>query len=100
MYKNSKLYSIISYITWIGWIIAFVARDKNDPLVRRHVNQALILNLASTVVSLLARIGGAMGIICFVLDLALLVLYIMGIIKAAKMSEEPLPLVGGLEIIH
>ena len=45
MYRHSKLYAVISYITWIGFIIAMVARDPADPLVRRHLNQALIINL-------------------------------------------------------
>ena len=55
MYRHSKLYAVISYITWIGFIIAMVARDPADPLVRRHLNQALLINLIETVSRILAR---------------------------------------------
>ena len=38
MYRHSRLFSVISYITWIGWVIALALRDKGDPLVHRHIN--------------------------------------------------------------
>ena len=100
MEKNSKLFAIVAYITWIGWIISFLARDKNDAFVRHHVNQALILNIVGIVINLIARIGGIIGTICGVISLACLVLVIMGIVRAAKLSTDPLPLVGGIELIH
>ena len=99
MYKNSKLYAAISYLTWIGWVIALVLRDNNDPLVRRHLNQALILNIVESVGTILVRIGGIFGIIGEVIDLVCLVLFIMGIVRALKMSEEPLPLIGDITLI-
>ena len=99
MYKNSRLYSVISYITWIGLIVAFILHDKNDTLVRRHINQALILNLAETVSRVLYRIGGLFGVVAWVIDVVVFVLFIMGIIRAFKMSEEPLPIIGGWDLI-
>ena len=99
MNKNTKLYSVLSYITWIGWLIAMFARDKNDETVRHHVNQALVLNLASTLISILARIGGVIGWICFACDIVILVFWIMGIIRAAKLSTEPIPIIGGIQLI-
>ena len=41
MYKNTKLCSVISYITWVGFIIAFLIRDQEDEMVKHHLNQAL-----------------------------------------------------------
>ncbi len=99
MYKHSRLYSVISYITWIGFIIAFVKYDRDDSLVRRHLNQALCINILESVGTLLARWGGIFGIAGEVLDVAVLILFIMGIYRAVKMSEEPLPLIGQFEFI-
>ena len=58
MNTHTRLFSVISYITWIGWIIAFVFRDKNDKITLQHVNQALALNIVGILVSLGSRLGG------------------------------------------
>ncbi len=99
MYKNSRLYAVISYITWVGFIIALVKYDRNDTLVRRHLNQALCINIIETIGTLMSRFGGILGTIGTVLDVLTFILFIMGIYRAAKMSEEPLPIVGQFEII-
>ena len=99
MNKRSKGLAIASYITWIGWLIAFFKRDRSDTLVRRHMNQALILNLIATVTSVIGRFGGIFRTVYFVVDLAVLVLIIMGILRASKGSEEPLPVIGGYTLI-
>lgn len=99
MNKRSKLWSVLSYITWIGWLVAFFARDRGDTLVRRHINQALVLNLLASVGSFLTRLGGLFAIIGEIVDIAILVLSIMGIVRACKLSEEPLPLIGGIELL-
>ena len=100
MYRHSKLYAVISYITWIGFVIALIARDPGDPLVRRHLNQALIINILETVARLLARIGGVFGFASDLIDLVCLVLFFMGIYRAFKMDETPLPVIGDIELIH
>ena len=94
MYKNSKLFAVISYITWVGFVISFLMRDREDTLVRRHLNQALIINLIGTVGTFLTRVGGFFAIGGDILGIACLVLSIMGIVRAFKMSEEPLPYIG------
>lgn len=100
MNKHTKLYSVISYITWIGWILALLLRDKDDAMVRHHLNQALILNIASLVCGLLTRIGGLFGTVGTLLDIAVFVLCIMGIVRAAKLSDEPLPVIGQYHLIN
>ncbi|MBR4529743.1 MAG: hypothetical protein IKO80_05630 [Lachnospiraceae bacterium] len=99
MNENSKLFAIISYITWIGFIVALVARDKNDSLVRRHLNNALILNIISTVAGLVGQIGGILSILGGIVGIACFVFMIIGIVRAAQASEEPLPVIGGIELI-
>ncbi|MBR1457595.1 MAG: hypothetical protein IJ594_10625 [Oscillospiraceae bacterium] len=99
MNKNTKLFSVISYITWIGWIAAFVLSEKDDKLVRHHLNQALVINIIETVGTFLTRMGGLFAVIGEIVDLAVLVFFIMGIVRAAKLSDEPLPLIGDIHLI-
>ena len=81
MYRNSRLYAVISYITWVGFVIAMFARDPADPLVRRHLNQALLINILETISRALSRFA-FFSPVAFILDLAALVLFIMGIFRA------------------
>ena len=99
MYRHSRLFSVISYITWIGFAIAVIARDPADPLVRRHLNQALLINILSTVSNILGRMrlfsfaSNILGIVC-------LVFLLMGIYRAIRMDSRPLPFIGEIELIH
>lgn len=99
MNKNSKLCAVISYITWIGWIIAFVLHDKKDSFVRQHLNQALVLNIIGFVTGLITRLGNVFGAICTVIDVVVLVLCILGIVRAAQGKDEPLPVIGTINLL-
>ena len=102
MNKHTKLYSVISYITWIGWLIALFARDKDDEMVKQHLNQGLVLNLVTLVTSIITRYvsNGVIASVCGIIDLAAFILCIMGIVRAVKLSDQPLPLVGGIKLIN
>ena len=99
MNKNTKLYSVISYITWIGFLAAFFLSEKDDRMVRHHLNQALVINILETIGTIISRLGGVFGLLGSLIDLAILVFFIMGIVRAAKLSDEPLPLIGGFHLI-
>lgn len=99
MNKNTKLFSVISYITWIGWLVALFLSEKDDKLVRHHLNQALVINIIETVGGILIRMGGIFAVIGEIVDIAVLVLFIMGISRAAKLSDEPLPVIGDIHLI-
>ena len=99
MYRHSRLYAVISYITWIGFVVSLVGRDPADPLVRRHLNQALLINILETISRILGRFA-IFGPVTFIIDLAVLVFFFMGIIRALNMDSRPLPLIGEIELIH
>ena len=99
MYSHTKLYSVISYITWVGWIISFILHDRRDMLTRTHLNQALILNICETISNILGRFDGFLGWAGNIISVAVLILWIMGIVRAFKMSDEPLPLIGELKLL-
>lgn len=99
MNKNTKLFSVISYITWIGWIIAFAMRDRDDKMVSHHVNQALVINIVETIGTVLIKIGGVFGVVGEIVDVAVLVFLIMGIVRACRLSDEPLPVIGDIKLV-
>lgn len=98
--NGNKGLAIASYITWIGFLIALFVRDKNDTLVRQHLNQALILNIIATVCSVVARIGGIFATVAGIISIVSFVFWVWGLIRAIKGSEEPLPLIGGIKLFN
>ena len=98
---DSKATGIVAYISIIGWIIAYFAGDREG--AKFHLNQALVLDLSMIVVSfatsLLAFIPLLGGLVGGLLGLAMFVLWIMGIVYAAKEEEKELPLIGMIKLL-
>jgi uncharacterized membrane protein len=95
---NNKTLSIVSYITLIGWLIAyFNGKEKADSLLKYHLRQALGLAIVSiifnVVLTIVATIVPALSFLG-IAGLVIVVLWIMGIINAANGAEKPTPLVG------
>lgn len=93
---DKKATDIVAYITWIGWIIAFVAGDREAS--KLHLNQALVINIVSLICSLLARVP-IVNIVAGIVSLVVFVFWIMGLVGACSGSEKELPLVGQIKII-
>lgn len=94
--EEGKTMAIISYITWIGTLIAFIMNnDKKNPFAAFHIRQMIGLSIFSIVNSwLIARyvnsyVAGAIGIV-------LLVLWVMGFVGALKGEEKKIPLFGDM----
>jgi uncharacterized membrane protein len=99
MNKNSRLLAVLSYFSWVGFVISFILREKDDTLVAKHLNQALLLNIVSTFASLLMRWGSIFASVGSIINLGCFILFIIGVCRAFKMSEEPLPILGEFNII-
>lgn len=97
--KALNIPAIISYLSWIGWVIALIVRDPADRFAAHHLNQALILNIISILVGIITRVPLLGGIVSFVLSLAALVLWIMGIYRAIMWDDRPLPLIGDIHLM-
>ena len=52
---DKKTTGIVSYITLIGWLIAFCAGDKEG--AKFHLNQSLVLYLASLINSIIISLS-------------------------------------------
>lgn len=93
---DKKITGIIAYIGWIGWLIAYLAGDKEG--AKFHLNQAGVLALASVLVSVLAWIP-IIRWLTGILSLVVGVFCIVGIIYAAQDQEKALPLIGGITLL-
>lgn len=95
---NNKTLSIVSYITLIGWLIAYFSGKENaNSLLKYHLKQSLGLMIVSVIfniaLTVLANIIPSLSILGF-LGLIFLVLLIIGIINAANEVQKPLPIIG------
>ena len=97
--KKDKVAAVFSYLGWIFWVVAFIIRNKDDALSRHHLNQGLVIAIAETITGVLTRFHGILRVAGGVLGLGLLVLTIMGIVRAVKESEEPLPIIGDIHLL-
>lgn len=95
---SKKATDIVSYITIIGWIIAYCAGDKENS--KFHLNQALVLNIAEIILNILARIfSGFLSVIVTIADIILFVLWLIAFIRAIKGDEKPVPVLGGIQLL-
>lgn len=92
--KPNVLMALIAYIIFF---IPLLTDDKNDPFVKFHVKQGLVLFLVSVggnmVLGMIPILGG-LAMLPF--NLALFVLWVLGIMNALAGKEKSLPLVGKL----
>lgn len=95
---TKKTTSIVAYLTIIGWLVAFLAGDREGTKV--HLNQGLVLGLALVVSGIIGRIpflgfiilGSLLGIAAFAFE-------IVGIVYAATDNDNELPLIGMIKIL-
>lgn len=94
--SEGKTAAIISYITVIGLLIAYIINSsKQNSYTQFHVGQSLrivILAFANSVLTWF--LPHSLGIITSIISLGILVLMVLGIINAVNGKTEPLPLIG------
>lgn len=93
---DKKVTGIVAYITIIGWLIAFLAGDKEG--AKFHLNQALVLAIANLILNVAGYIP-IVGFVASILGIVTFVFMIMGIVYAAKGENKELPLIGKIQIL-
>lgn len=97
---NNKTLSILSYITIIGWIVAFVKSKDLNPksdLVTYHLKQGFGIFLVSFAVNIILSVVIATVTSLYFLSYigyAIFILWIFGIINAANEQKKPIPVIG------
>jgi len=91
--EEGKTTAIISYITLIGLIIAFIMNnDKKNPFASFHIRQALGLGIFLLLDGLI--IAGISHILYLIIFLGIFVLWLIGLIGAAQGQTKKVPLLG------
>jgi uncharacterized membrane protein len=95
---DKKTTGIVAYITLIGWLIAFLAGDKEG--AKFHLNQALVITLGSIISGIIRHIPVVGTKISLVLGIFLFVCWILGLIAACNGEEKEVPLIGKIKILQ
>lgn len=92
--QDGKTMAIISYITWIGTLIAFIMNnDKHNSFAAFHIRQMVGLSIFSIGISFIARY---IGFVAGILGIGLFVLWVIGFLGAINGEEKRVPFVGDL----
>lgn len=94
--EEGKTVAIIAYITVIGLLIAFIMNsNKNNEFAKFHIGQSVrvaLLGVANYVLGMFLPSG--LGFISTILSLGVFVFWILGIVNAINLKDEPLPIIG------
>ena len=99
---DGKTIAIVSYMTWIGWIIAYVMHGNNKTQIGAyHLRQTLLLHILWVITWIIRWfllfipvIGWMLFWLSWVIFIGLLVLWIVGLIAAINGEEKPIPVLG------
>jgi len=93
--EEGKMIAIVSYLTLIGLIIAFVMNsEKKNSYGRYHIRQSLGLALFAVslmVIGIIPILGWIISILGFFL---IVVMWLIGLMNAINGKEKPLPVLG------
>ena len=87
----------MAIVAYIIFFIPLLTESKKDPFVKFHVKQGLVLFIASIVVGIIHSALFYAWMFMWIgqlLNLAVFILFIIGIINAANGKEEKLPIIG------
>ncbi|KKU80648.1 MAG: hypothetical protein UY07_C0038G0014 [Parcubacteria group bacterium GW2011_GWA1_47_8] len=87
--KNMNM-AIIAYILFF---VPLLTDAKNDPFVKYHVKQGLVLFICFIIVAAISQTFFTM-FIASLLNLGLIALAVIGILNVTKGKKKPLPLLG------
>jgi len=91
---NGKTVAIVSYLTLIGWIIAFIMHSNNKTVLGAfHIRQMLGLVILGIVISIVGRLTG-IAILAWILQLGIIALWAIGLIGAFQGEQKKIPLLG------
>ena len=98
---DAKTIAIVSYLTWIGWIIAFVLfNNSKSQFAAYHLRQSLALMILGILVYIIQImlifipiLGWAIAVLLWI---GLVVLWVMGLIAAINGEEKPMPVIGNM----
>ncbi len=93
--NDGKSIAIISYLTFIGLIIAFIMNnDKKNAFAAFHIRQVIGLCVTGIALSIVGAIPILGWLVSLVGSILIIVMWIMGILNAVNKKAKPLPVLG------
>lgn len=91
-HNNKLLFGVLAYLGPLVIVSYFMA--KQDPFVKFHIKQGLVVFCIEIIVWILSSIFWQMWMVINIVNLGTLVLSVIGIINVLQNQEKQLPLVG------
>lgn len=86
--SEDKTVAIVSYITFIGWIVALVLNsNQKTELGAFHLRQSLGLFITGMILWWIPVVGWILNVVVFIF-------WLIGLINAIQGESKPVPLVG------
>ena len=103
---DSKTTNILYYCTFIGWIIAVCAGDKESSSLN-HKNQGFVLGVVGLFFAIVGNVfwwvpvlGMIIGIIFNIINVILFIYMVVGIVNAANNDDKLLPFICAFRVFH
>ncbi len=84
----------MAVIAYILFFVPLLTEDKDDPFVKYHVKQGLVLFIAAIANMIFAMVPLLGWFLSPLIAIGLLILVIVGILNAVNGVEKPLPVIG------
>lgn len=88
--KKNMAWAIVAYILFF---IPLFTDAKNDPFVKYHIKQGLVLFIVGIITGVIAGLP-FLHWLSWIFNLVTLVLFIIGILNVVNGKETPLPIIG------
>ena len=95
---NARVTGILAYMTWIGWIVAYLIGDRDG--AKYHLNQSLVLLLSNVIVTLVGHFGSAASLLSEAAMIGLGFLWLTGFSYAFKGENKEIPVLGSIHILN
>jgi len=83
----------MAVLAYIIFFLPLLTDARNDPFVKYHVKQGLVLFISCVIVGIIGWIP-VIGWIMPLLSLVLFIIFIIGILNVLNGRQKPLPLIG------
>lgn len=91
--KETGKNTAMAVVAYILFFVPLLTDAKDDPFVKYHVKQGLVLFLTAIVLGFISLIP-FIFLFSWILYIGLFILFIIGVLNAINGKQKPLPLIG------
>ena len=86
----------MAVIAYFIFFVPLLTDAKDDPFVKFHLKQAILLVIGAVISSMIAAVIPVIGVLIIspILSIGLLILWIMGLVSAINKEKKELPIIG------